>query len=146
MQIQSLPFLMQKTGLRRGFLEAVSHPACQAAPEARWGWSTARQETALAWPCLRGSIKAGQGGVALLGSELAPRGENLSWKQLLGAIQTRGSQLAESPAENEQKSRAGVHPFFAGGVDKPIRCAYAVRNNSPTDLWVLIPDCPYRVG
>lgn len=67
--LKPLLFLIEKKGLKKGFLEAVSHLVCQAGLEACWGWSTARQEAGLAWPCLRRSIKAGQGRVALLGSQ-----------------------------------------------------------------------------
>lgn len=76
--------------------------------------------------------------MALLGSqalclELASQAEHLPWKQLLGATQTRPSELAESPADNEHKSRAGVRLFFAGDVAMPVRCAYNARNSSPAD-------------
>lgn len=76
--------------------------------------------------------------MALLGSqalclELASQAEHLPWKQLLGATQTRPSELAESPADNEHKSRAGVGLFFAGDIAMPVRCAYNARNSSPAD-------------
>lgn len=66
-------------------------------------WSTERQEAGCAYTAQH----KGQGRVAPLGSqalclELASQGEHLPWKQLLGLIQTRASELAESPADNEQ--------------------------------------------
>lgn len=90
-------------------------------------WSTER----LAVPaCAYIAQHKGQDRVAPLGSqaqcpELASQGEHLPWEQ------TGASELAESPADNEHKSRAGVHLFFAGDVAMPVRCACNVRNSSP---------------
>lgn len=55
-------------------------------------------------------------GTQALCLELASQGEHLPWQLLLGEIHTKDSELAESPADNEHKSRAGVHLFFAGDV------------------------------
>lgn len=63
MQVQTPSVSHTEEDFAKGFLEAVSHPVCQAVPEARWGWSTG-DWLSLAMPTSLNKSRPGQSGTA----------------------------------------------------------------------------------